>query len=193
MSDAQDTAGPASPGTGWIALAALAAMAALLVRACVPLDAPPAPAGSVPEFDSALAAQVGNGRAIAAMDALAPDSTPAQVSAALNLAVFDFAENGSDLPESSTEVLQRAARLLAGRPAAERYRVVGHTDGRASPLADLEISRRRAQAVVDGLRALGADPGRFEVAGDGDEHPLSADPTEEARFRNRRVEFVPLP
>jgi outer membrane protein OmpA-like peptidoglycan-associated protein len=195
MNDAQSpaTTAESAAGGGLLPLLALAAIAALLLRACVPLDAPPAPAGSVPVFDTALAAQVGNARAVAAIDALSAQSTPAQVAVALNLVVIDFTGNGSGLPDSAADVLQRAARLLAGRPASERYRVTGHTDGRASPLADLEVSRRRAQAVVDALRAQGVDAGRFDVNGDGDEHPLSADPTDEARFRNRRIEFAPLP
>jgi OOP family OmpA-OmpF porin len=180
-------------GGGPWPLLALGLMAVLFVRACVPLDSSPAPAGAVPVFDTGLAIQVGNQHAMAALDALTPKSTSAQVLDALNLSVVDFERDSNRLPDSATAVLQRAALVIAARPATERYLIAGHTDGRGSPLADIELSRRRAQAVADALAQDGVDAARLDVHGEGDERPVSNESTDEARFRNRRIEFSLAP
>jgi outer membrane protein OmpA-like peptidoglycan-associated protein len=174
-------------------LLALGLIAALLVRACVPTHGQASPAGAVPVFDSSLATQVDNSHAMAALEALPPASGPDRALEAMNLAVVDFAAGSTEIPESSGAVLQRIALAMAGRPESERYRVCGHTDGALSPLADIELSRRRAQAVVDFLAAQGIARGRLQALGAGDERPLVAQATEEARFRNRRIEFTLLP
>jgi outer membrane protein OmpA-like peptidoglycan-associated protein len=174
-------------------LLALGVIAALIVRACVPSHGLPSPAGAVPVFDSSLATQVGNGHAMAALEAVPPASGPSQAIEAMNLAVVDFAAGGTEIPDSAVAVLQRVAQLIGHRPDTERYLVCGHTDGSLSPLADVELSRRRAQAVVDFLAAQGVARDRLQVLGAGDDHPLLAEPTEEARFRNQRIEFSLLP
>jgi outer membrane protein OmpA-like peptidoglycan-associated protein len=174
-------------------LLALALIAALLVRACVPSHGQASPAGAVPVFDSSLAIQVGNGRAMAALEGLSPASGADQALEAMNLAVIDFAAGSTEIPESAVAVLQRIAQAMAGRPGSERYRVCGHTDGGLSPLADVELSRRRAQAVVDFLAAQAVARDRLQVLGAGDERPLVTQATGEARFRNRRIEFTLLP
>ena len=180
-------------GGGPWPLLALGMMAVLFVRACVPLDSSSAPAGSVPVFDNGTAIQVGNQQAIAALDALTPQSPSSRVLDALNLAVVDFESDGLQVPESAAEVLQHAAQVLAARPQTERYLVIGHTDGRGSPLADIDLSRRRAQAVTAALIQGGVDAARLDVHGEGDERPVSHESTDEARFRNRRIEFSLLP
>jgi outer membrane protein OmpA-like peptidoglycan-associated protein len=180
-------------GAGPWPLLALGTMAVLFVRACVPMDSSPAPAGAVPVFDTALATRFGNQHAIAALDALTPQSPAAQVLDALNRSVVEFEPGATQLPESAVQVLQHAARVLAARSQTERYRIAGNADGRASALADLELSRRRAQAVADALVRDGVEGARLDVLGQGDQQPVSNESTEEARFRNRRIEFSLLP
>ncbi|MET0179547.1 MAG: OmpA family protein [Novosphingobium sp.] len=75
-------------------------------------------------------------------------------------------------------------RRLAGR----RFRIEGHTDSVGAAAYNLDLSRQRAQAVVDYLVANGADPSRFEMKGYGFDRPLDGSSPRDAA--NRRVEVV---
>jgi outer membrane protein OmpA-like peptidoglycan-associated protein len=85
------------------------------------------------------------------------------------------------------------AATIAARPPGERYEISGHTNPTESPLADLELSRRRAQAVIDFLVNQGIASQRLQARGAGDAEPVSSEPDEESRLRNRRLEFALLP
>jgi OmpA-OmpF porin, OOP family len=67
--------------------------------------------------------------------------------------------------------------------------VSGHTDATGSDEANQELSRRRAQAVVDYLVAAGLESGRLRATGSGSERPIASNDTEDGRARNRRIEF----
>lgn len=71
-------------------------------------------------------------------------------------------------------------------------RIEGHTDDRGADDANQRLSERRAQSVADALIALGADPGRLQVVGLGENAPIADNATPEGRARNRRVEVVLL-
>jgi len=175
------------------ALLALGLIGALLIRACVSAHPDVTPIGAVPVFDAAAATRAGNLRAITALRVLPPAADALQVLQALNGVVIDFSAGSAQVPESAVAALQQVAQVMAMRPAAEHYRLGGHSDGRESPLADLDLSRRQAQAVVDFLVLQGVSAERLLAYGEGDQKPLTAEPTEEARFRNRRIEFSMLP
>jgi len=189
-----DSRGPAR-AEPW-ALLALGLIGALLIRACVSGHPDVTPIGAVavlPVFDAATATQAGNERAIASLLALSSDAGASEVLQALNAVVIDFSAGSTQVPESAAVPLQRIALVMSMRPQAERYRLSGHSDGRLSPMADLELSRRQAQAVVDFLVLQGVAAERLQAVGAGDQEPLAAASTEEARFRNRRFEFSMLP
>ena len=173
-------------------LLALGVIGALIIRACAPAHSAASTAGFGPPFDVSTAVRVGNWHAMSALDALTPDADAPQVLEALNLPVIEFAPGGAVLPGAAEPLLIRVAGLIAGRPPTERYEIAGHTDGTGSPLADLELSRRRAQAVADFLVNQGVRRERIQVRGVGDAEPLAKDATEEARFRNRRLVFALL-
>ncbi|HET7408718.1 MAG TPA: OmpA family protein [Paracoccaceae bacterium] len=63
--------------------------------------------------------------------------------------------------------------------------VEGHTDSTGPAPYNLELSRRRAAAVVDYLVGRGIDPERLKARGFGETRPRTADPENAA---NRRVE-----
>jgi outer membrane protein OmpA-like peptidoglycan-associated protein len=107
--------------------------------------------------------------------------------------VIDFAPGSAARPDAAEPVLVRVATLIAARPPIERYEIAGHTDGSGSPLADLELSRQRAQAVADFLVNQGVARERVQARAVGDAEPVANEATEEARFRNRRLTFALLP
>jgi len=66
----------------------------------------------------------------------------------------------------------------------------GHTDATGSEEYNLELSRRRAQAVANYLAQLGVNPTRFTIMGYGESQPVASNDTEEGRRLNRRVEVA---
>ncbi|MGB5532015.1 MAG: OmpA family protein, partial [Acidimicrobiia bacterium] len=70
--------------------------------------------------------------------------------------------------------------------------IAGHADAQGSPERNLELSRRRAQAVLDYFVSRGEDPERFVAVGYGDTRPIADNSTEEGRQKNRRIEFIAL-
>jgi OOP family OmpA-OmpF porin len=70
--------------------------------------------------------------------------------------------------------------------------IAGHADAQGSPDRNLELSRRRAQAVLDYFVSKGEDPERFLAVGYGDTRPIADNSTAEGRQKNRRIEFIAL-
>ncbi len=101
---------------------------------------------------------------------------------------FDF-DSAELLPESD-ETLAEIAGLLADNDELELY-VVGHTDDVGDTAYNLELSERRAEAVVEALvEDYGVASHRLTPFGVGPTAPAASNETEEGRAQNRRVELV---
>ena len=101
---------------------------------------------------------------------------------------FDTAK--ADVKPESTPALQEVANLLKQDPKLKVW-VVGHTDNVGSLAANLDLSRRRAAAVVQVLTTQFAIPAdRLQPYGDGPYAPLASNDSEDGRATNRRVELV---
>lgn len=102
---------------------------------------------------------------------------------------FDF---GSDTIRSVSlpllEGLAEAIVDLGGR----RIRVDGYTDSEGIDEYNLDLSYRRARAVVDYLVQRGVPRARMEYRGYGEENPVAPNDSPEGRALNRRVEFIML-
>ena len=105
------------------------------------------------------------------------------------LVFFDF--NSSDLKESSYPELNRAVRLMKAVPSM-RVEIAGYTDNVGSTDYNLDLSKRRANAVRDYLIRNGVDGSRVTAVGYGPDSPVGDNNTDEGRAENRRVEFVVL-
>lgn len=103
-----------------------------------------------------------------------------------------FFDTGSDklLPSSDTE-LDLIAQMLVDQPSM-RIKIIGHTDDVGSDVANLDLSKRRAQSVVNALVARNINARRLESEGLGETKPIDSNETIEGRQRNRRTEFVIL-
>ena len=66
----------------------------------------------------------------------------------------------------------------------------GHTDSRASAAYNLELSRRRVQAVREAFLDMGVDPARIATTYRGKEAPTAAETSERGFALNRRVEMI---
>jgi len=99
-----------------------------------------------------------------------------------------FATDKAELDPRGRAALDRFA-AVAARCADVDFEIAGHADARGSPASKLELSERRAQAVLDYLVKAGIDRRRMSAVGYGDWVPLAANDSEQHRARNRRVEI----
>jgi outer membrane protein OmpA-like peptidoglycan-associated protein len=127
-------------------------------------------------------------------DAAAPgEKTVAQQLSETGRAVvreIRFATNSAEiLPESGT-VLAEIARLLREDPKLELV-IEGHTDNVGDAEFNLDLSRRRADAVKRWLADRGGvNEVRLATVGFGLMRPVADNATEEGRAQNRRVELL---
>jgi outer membrane protein OmpA-like peptidoglycan-associated protein len=69
--------------------------------------------------------------------------------------------------------------------------VVGHTDNTGDYTHNIELSGRRAQAIVDAVvNDYDVEPTRLAAVGVGPLAPINTNRTEYGRSQNRRVELV---
>lgn len=106
---------------------------------------------------------------------------------ALSGILFDTAQ--ATIKAESRPLLNEVLALLRNDKAL-RLAVEGHTDNVGNARANLDLSRRRAEAVVAFLVEGGVAPQRLKAAGKGDTVPVADNRGEEGRARNRRVELV---
>jgi len=102
--------------------------------------------------------------------------------------LFDTAE--ADLKPESEGALREVAALMARSPALKLH-VVGHTDNVGALAANVDLSKRRAQAVVTALTtAYKVAAARLHADGVGPLAPVASNDGEAGRAKNRRVELV---
>lgn len=99
---------------------------------------------------------------------------------------FEF--NKSALLSSAYTELDSLSASIK-RQTVSRWRIEGHTDAVGSDSYNLELSRRRAQAVADYLVSKGVERDRLEIIPLGETRPVAANDTPEGRAMNRRVEI----
>ena len=101
-----------------------------------------------------------------------------------------FDTGKADVQPASDATLGEIAKLLKDRPGLNLL-VVGHTDN-AGPFANnMELSQRRAAAVVAALTgAHGVKKSRLTPVGVSSAAPVASNKTEQGRAKNRRVELV---
>jgi outer membrane protein OmpA-like peptidoglycan-associated protein len=92
------------------------------------------------------------------------------------------------LPESFNE-LDKLVRMLNDNPDMA-IEINGHTDNVGNDDSNLQLSQKRAAAVVNYLLEKGISNTRLDSKGFGETQPVAANETDEGRALNRRVEFV---
>lgn len=102
-----------------------------------------------------------------------------------------FDTNKAEIKPDSKPALEEIARLLKSQPSM-RLHIVGHTDSVGGLDANLALSKRRSEAVLDALRANhGIAAQRLTANGVASLAPVATNEREEGRAKNRRVELVP--
>ena len=103
---------------------------------------------------------------------------------------YRFAPGSEELDTKARQDIQRLARYLQKDPTPPQVLLAGFTDDIGSASANVELARKRADAVRRELVALGAQ--RYardvQVEGFGKVLPVACNDTELGRQKNRRVE-----
>ncbi len=101
-----------------------------------------------------------------------------------------FEVDQAALRPSTLPLLARQATLLKGDFKGLTVFVCGHTDSTGSQDHNLDLSVRRAQAVMDYLGSQGVAKELLRPQGFASAYPLASNATEEGRALNRRTELV---
>jgi outer membrane protein OmpA-like peptidoglycan-associated protein len=107
----------------------------------------------------------------------------------LNNLFFVFATD--KLIEESLGELNQLVATLNNNPKM-KIEIGGHTDSKGSDEYNLNLSGRRAKAVVNYLIEKGISENRLTSKGYGKTKPIASNDTEEGQQQNRRVEFKVL-
>lgn len=107
----------------------------------------------------------------------------------LNNIFFDT--DSHQLQQSSRVELDKIYELLVLNPGL-RIEISGHTDNTGTPSYNMELSEKRAEAVVQYLVEKGIGAARLVARGYGEEVPVADNSTEAGRALNRRTELKVL-
>ena len=100
-----------------------------------------------------------------------------------------FESDRDVIKAESTATLEKVLATIKQLPATNRYRIEGHTDSRGPHDHNVDLSRRRAAAVVAWFTHHGLEASRFESQGFGPDKPIAGNDTPEGLQANRRVEM----
>jgi OmpA-OmpF porin, OOP family len=112
----------------------------------------------------------------------------AQIDALLGVTRIEFASGSTELRPESMPVVDELAGI-AQRCTGLQLEIAGHTDDRGEARANLELSQRRAEAVMEYLVDHGVALRRLTAVGYGEDRPVVRETTDDARARNRRIEI----
>jgi len=100
-----------------------------------------------------------------------------------------FESAKATIDRDSAGLLDRMIETAMRCPSAA-IEVGGHTDADGDADANMTLSQRRAQAVVDYMVRAGVPADRLKAVGYGETEPVASNDTEEGKAQNRRIEFL---
>jgi outer membrane protein OmpA-like peptidoglycan-associated protein len=100
-----------------------------------------------------------------------------------------FAFGKATIEKESDDLLDEIAYVVNDSPQIEFIEVAGHADKIGTDATNVQLTRARANAVLNALATRKVDRRRMRAAGYGRYCPLDAGDSDAAREKNRRVEF----
>ena len=98
-------------------------------------------------------------------------------------------ESGKDvIKKSSNSILNEVVKVMNENPS-YNLDINGHTDSKGAASMNLDLSQRRAEAVMNYLTKQGVEASRLKATGYGQTIPVATNSTAVGRALNRRVEF----
>ena len=98
-----------------------------------------------------------------------------------------FPGGGIELDDSARARLDLILEYMKADPAVNHVELDGHSDNSGNRLTNRDLSRRRALAVLEYLKAHGVPEEQVTVRFHGERYPLARNTTPANRARNRRV------
>jgi outer membrane protein OmpA-like peptidoglycan-associated protein len=125
---------------------------------------------------------------VEAPGAAEPPPAPPRAAKKIILRSIHFNFDKADILPDAAPVLDAAVQTL-NEAGGQIVIVAGHTDSTGSEAYNLQLSRRRADAVRAYLVSHGIDAGRIHTEALGKAQPVASNDTEDGRAQNRRVEL----
>ncbi|MCL2283496.1 MAG: OmpA family protein [Fibromonadales bacterium] len=122
------------------------------------------------------------------VEVAAPPPAPV-IEAQVNLKGVTFGSGNATLTPNAKKVLDGVAEQLLAYPKV-KIEIHGYTDNQGKPQTNLELSERRAKAVVGYLATQGVSMGRMKAVGFGQDNPIADNKTPAGREQNRRIEMI---
>ncbi|VWX53612.1 OmpA family protein [Novosphingobium sp. 9U] len=110
----------------------------------------------------------------------------------LNLPDVTFAVDSTEISPAFQASLDKVAQSMVQYPDS-LIDVYGHTDSTGSDAYNLDLSKRRADAVARYLISRGVSSARIQTQGMGESYRVADNATAEGRAKNRRVEVKITP
>ena len=121
-------------------------------------------------------------------DDVEPPPPPPPPDSKLEHVFFGFDQYS--IRQDAVSVLERNAEMLNGLYKGDDVLIEGHCDERGTTDYNVELGKRRAQAVKDYLVDLGVTPSRIRIVSYGKERPFCRESKPACWQKNRRAHFV---
>lgn len=129
---------------------------------------------------------------VEALDPIASIPTPeeceAEIGEILKTRKINF-EPGSDKPDAEAGAILDDIAAILSKCGEIKIEIGGHTDSQGREEMNQALSQRRAQAVLNEIRARKVLTSAYTATGYGESQPIADNDTEEGREANRRIEF----
>jgi len=117
-----------------------------------------------------------------------PEACVAEIGDILDKEKITFAPGSTEIEGSTVRVVDQIADVLRSCPDA-KIEIGGYTDSQGRESMNLQLSQKRADAVLRALMARRVLVGNITSKGYGESQPIADNGTEEGREANRRIEF----
>lgn len=102
-------------------------------------------------------------------------------------------ESGSAVLQPQSMGLIRQISQVLQQEGGMNLKIVGHTDSDGDDTSNMDLSKRRADAVKQALANIyNIDSDRLQTDGKGESEPVGDNGTVEGKAQNRRVEFIKI-
>jgi len=103
---------------------------------------------------------------------------------------IQFELDKADIKSESHGLLDEIVQVMRDNPQIKKVDVNGHSDSDGADNYNMDLSARRAKAVVAYLTGHGIDAARLNSKGFGETKPIADNETSAGKEKNRRVEFL---